>query len=41
MHETLTSWEIIAYIDVSVTGDIRIDLMLASFIIWAVVRTKP
>ncbi|WP_275096739.1 hypothetical protein [Parasutterella secunda] len=32
---------IIAHINVSVTGDIRVDLMLASFIIWVMIRTKP
>lgn len=32
---------IIAHFDVSVTGDIRLDLMLVSFVIWAMIRTKP
>ncbi len=41
MQKILTSWEIIAHIDVSVTGDIRLDLMLVSFMIWAMIRTKP
>lgn len=40
MHILLTSWEIIAHIDVSVTGDVRIDLMLVSFILWTAIRTK-
>ena len=41
MTNALTSCSlIIAHIDVSVTGDIRLDLMLVSFILWAVIRTK-
>ena len=32
---------VIAHFDVSVTGDIKLDLMLASFVIWAMIRTKP
>ena len=41
MSKILTSWEIIAHFDVSVTGDIRLDLMIVGFVIWAVIRTKP
>ena len=41
MTNLLTSWEIIAHIDVSVTGDVRLDLMLVGFFIWAVICTKP
>lgn len=40
MNQLHTSWEIIAHIDMSVTGDVRLDLMLVSFILWAVIRTK-
>ena len=41
MLKILTSREIIAHIDVSVTGDIRLGLMLVSFILWTVIRAKP
>ena len=42
MHNMLSSCSlIIAHFDVSVTGDIRLDLMLVSFVIWAMIRTKP
>ena len=42
MHNMLPSCSlIIAHFDVSVTGDIRLDLMLAGFVIWAMIRTKP
>lgn len=42
MYIALTSCSlIIAHIDMSVTGDIRLDLMLVSFMIWAMIRTKP
>ena len=42
MSKILTSWEIIAHFDViSVTGDIRLDLMLVCFNVWQVIRTKP
>lgn len=41
MSKILTSREIIAHFDVSVTGDIRLDLMLVCFIVWQVIRTKP
>ncbi|WP_275096270.1 hypothetical protein [Parasutterella secunda] len=42
MFNDLTSCSlIIAHFDVSVTGDIRLDLMLASFVLYVVIRTKP
>ena len=42
MTNTLTSCStIIAHFDISVTGDIRLDLMLASFVLYVIIRTKP
>ena len=41
MHDILSSWEIIAHFDISVTGDIRLELMLVSFVLYVVIRTKP
>ena len=42
MFNALTSCSlIIAHFEVSVTGEIRLDLMLASFVLYVVIRTKP
>ena len=41
MTTLLTSCSIIAHIDVSVTGDIRLDLMLVSTVVWLIICTKP